>query len=348
MSLFNLRSRKKKEEYNEISSVKKVEDSKKHELSEIVDSYIYKKAEGEIRMSNPLMKLTETELRDLCRHHIDTFENWSRRIIDETFKSCYGTDYFNYMISEEQPLVKSEIKKRIEKRVSDNPGRFPRKIDAILLEDIEYFLCRDDLYYSHFKTVLEPFYSGVLEIRKVLSRLIPIRNKLSHGNTISLHEAEQCICYVGDFIDVYKQYYSALGKERDYNVPVILRIKDSLGNDIIRENTRYSWELYFYGTLAPEIQLRSGDSYKLWVEVDSSFDSSFYEINWIVKQDYRTVIKKGTGEVIEFTLSNKNVSYAPEVRISLVTKRDWHRFHGEDDIIQLNYKQVLPPIEDTY
>ena len=43
MSLFNLRSRKKKEEYNEISSVKKVEDSKKHELSEIVDSYIDKK-----------------------------------------------------------------------------------------------------------------------------------------------------------------------------------------------------------------------------------------------------------------------------------------------------------------
>ena len=28
-------------------------------------------------MSNPLINLTETELRDLSRHHIDSFENWS-------------------------------------------------------------------------------------------------------------------------------------------------------------------------------------------------------------------------------------------------------------------------------
>ena len=91
-----------------------------------------------------------------------------------------------------------------------------------------------------------------------------------------------------------------------------------------------------------------GDSYKLWVEVDSSFDSAFYEISWVVTQDYTTVIKKGTGSVIAFTLNNKNVSYAPEIRISLITKRDWHRFHNVDDIIEIHYQEVLPPIEDTY
>lgn len=303
---------------------------------------------GEASMDNPLINLPETELRDLSRHHIDSFENWSRRLIDETLKEHYGNDYFNFMIREDQPLVRSEIKKRIEQRMADNPGRFPRKIDAILMEDIEYFLCRDDLYNSHFKAVLEPFYSGIAEVRKVLERLISIRNKLSHGNTISIHEAEQCICYTGDFIAVFKQYYSTVGKERDYNVPVFLRIKDSLGNDIIREDTRYEWELHFYGHTAPKIQLRSGERYKIWVEVDSSFDSSFYEIKWIVKQDFRTVINKGTGNVIDFTLTNKNVSYAPEIYIMLTTKRDWHRFHDVDDSIKLDYERVLPPIEDTY
>lgn len=340
--------RLKEAKNKELSNLKVIDSPRKLELSESIDINILRKEKGEIIMGNPLMKLTETELRDLCRHHIDTFENWSRRIIDETFKTHYGADYFNYMITVDQPLIKNEIKKRIEKRVIDNPGRFPRKIDAILLEDVEYFLCREDLYKEHFKSILEPFYSGILEVRKVLNRLIPIRNKLAHGNTISIHEAEQCICYIGDFIDVYKQYYLAVGKERDYNVPVFLRIKDSLGNDIFREDSRYSWELHFYGGLAPKIQLRSGDSYKLWVEVDSSFDSSFYEIRWTVKQNYTTVIKKGIGCAIEFTLNNKNVSYAPEIQISLVTKREWHRFHDVDDIIKLNYAQVLPPIEDTY
>lgn len=295
-----------------------------------------------------LIDLTEIELRDLSRHHIDTFENWSRRLIDEVLRKNYGDNYFDFMISEDQPLVRSEIKKRIDKRMQDNPGRFPRKIDAILMEDIEYFLCREDLYNAHFKAILEPFYSGIAEVRKVLNRLIPIRNKLSHGNTISIHEAEQCLCYIGDFVAVFKQYYSDVGKERDYNVPVFLRIKDSLGNDFIREDPQYVWELHFYGHTAPKIQLRSGDRYKLWVDVDSSFDSSFYEIHWIVKQAYTTEIKKGTGNVIDFTLTNKNVSYAPEISIQLITKRDWHRFHTIDDSIKLNYEAVLPPIEDTY
>ena len=67
-----------------------------------------------------------------------------------------------------------------------------------------------------------------------------------------------------------------------------------------------------------------------------------------MKQDYTTLIKKGTGSVIEFTLTNKNVSYAPEIVIELTTKRDWHRFHDIDDSIELNYESVLPPIEDTY
>ena len=304
--------------------------------------------EKQVNLSNPLLQLSEIDLRDMCRHHVDIFEKWSRRIVDEKLKESYGLDYFEFRISPEQPLIKSDIKKRIEQRVKNNPGRFPRKIDAILLEDVEYFLCRDDLYNKHFKNILEPFFSGIMEIRKIFSRLIPIRNKLSHGNTISLHEAEQCICYTNDFIETYKQYYINIGKEKDYNVPVFLRIKDSRGNDFVRENSLEMWQLHFYESSMPRIQLRSGESYKLWLEVDNSFDNSFYEISWVVRQDYSTVIKKGKGNIIEFDLNNKNVSYSPEVTICLKTKRDWHRFHDIDDVIVLHYEKVLPPIEDTY
>ncbi len=305
-------------------------------------------SKGENIMINPLFNLTENELRDMSRHHIDTFENWSRRLIDETFKNNYGNDYFSYMIEPDRPLVRSEIKQRIEQRMNNNPRRFPRKIDATTMEDIEYFFCREDLFNNHFKSILEPFYSGISEVRQVLNRLIPIRNKLSHGNIISIREAEQCICYTGDFVSVFKQYYSTIGKEKDYNVPVFLRIKDILGNDIIREDTQCFWELHFDRINAPKIQFRSGDYYKLWVEVDSSFDEAFYDIEWMITQDYTTPIAKGTGNTIEFSLTNKNVSYAPEIRIYLTTKRDWHRFRNFDDLIWLHYDRVLPPIEDTF
>ena len=122
---------------------------------------------------------------------------------------------------------------------------------------------------NHFKDVLEPFYSGPQEVRSILNRLIPIRNKLSHGNTISIYEAEQCLCYTDDFISAYKEYYVKLGKERDYNVPTFTRIKDSLGNDIIRPKSTApcSWEIFCTGVIGPKIQLRSGDHYKLWVEM---------------------------------------------------------------------------------
>lgn len=299
---------------------------------------------------NPLMSLSETALRDLCRHRIDAFESWSRRLIDETLKNSYTTDYFNYMISDDQPLIKQEIKRRIEKRIRDNPGRFPRKVDAFLLEDIQYLLCREDLYKNHFKNVLEPFYSGIGEVRIVINRLIPIRNKLSHGNTISIHEAEQCLCYTDDFISTYKEYYARLGKEKDYNVPTFTRIKDSLGNDIVRpeSTTSSSWEMFCHGRIAPKIQLRSGDHYKLWVEVDGSFDSSTYTIKWVVVQNFDTIISRGTGNVLDFTLNVQNVSYCPEIRIKLISKKAWHRFHDTDDYIVMTLENVLPPIEDTY
>lgn len=290
----------------------------------------------------------EQEIRDICRHHIDSFENWSRRLIDETLKAAYGDDYFNYMVSDDQPLVKSEMKRRIEQRMKDDPTRFPRKIDAILMEDIEYFLCRDDLYQSFFKAVLEPFYSGKEEIRSVLGRMISIRNKLSHGNTISFHEAEQCICYTSDFIEQYKEYYVKLGKERNYNVPVILRIKDCLGHDIVRRDLYHTWKIYSIEQEGqPEMHLRSGDEYFLWIEVDSSFDPSFYEIRWDVKALYES-FAKGSGPEIRFRVSNKEVSYAPHIDIILKTKRDWHRFHEVDDIVEISLNQVLPPIKDTY
>ncbi len=105
-----------------------------------------------------------------------------------------------------------------------------------------------------------------------------IRNKLYHGNPISYRDAEKAICYSHDFIDCYQKYYIKTGRERDYNVPVFIKVEDSFGrcgyrDEAKREKLSLSFE---------DIRLRPGDEYKVWVEVDANFPEDFYEIAWFM------------------------------------------------------------------
>lgn len=302
------------------------------------------------QIKNPYFICSEDSLRSLCRNYIESFENWSRRLIDYTFREKYGNDYFNFQFENGNSLIKSELIRNIEKRIMSNTSNFPRKIDAIMLDDIKYLFCKNEIYNDIFKGIFEPFFSGRVEIRNKMQRLIDIRNKLSHANAISIREVEQCICYIGDFIDSFKAFFIRIGKENDYNVPVFLSIKDSLGNQKFRDKFSYDWEIEYGGTigeLEKKIQFRSGESYKLWVEVDGSFSPLLYDIEWKITQ-YNKEIISGQGNIIEYTFTNENVSYRPKIEIKLTTKKDWHRFGNVDDRIVITYADVLPPIEDTF
>ena len=150
---------------------------------------------GRVTMSrNPFLDLKEIELRDLSKHQIDALEQWCRRLIDDIFKQNYGGFYIDAEVNPGQPLIKSSIKRTIEERRKQDPTRFPRWIDGIVMEDLEYYICRDDLYSKYFRKIFEPFYSGKEEIRFVLQRLTAVRNRIAHGNAISVHEAEQALC----------------------------------------------------------------------------------------------------------------------------------------------------------
>lgn len=86
-----------------------------------------------------LWNMTELEAGDLCKHRLDTMELWSRRLIEETFSKEYGKDYFNFKFDESTPLVKNEIIKQVQDRVDSNPKRYPRKVDALVMEHLKYF-----------------------------------------------------------------------------------------------------------------------------------------------------------------------------------------------------------------
>ena len=309
------------------------------------------KTQGSYLMWN----MSDLEAKDLCKHRIDTMEIWSRRLIDELFKEKYGDDYFEYEISEGTPLVKQSIKNIVNGRIKKEPNRFPRKVDALVIEDLEYFFCRDDLYKNHFKAVFEPFFSCSQEVRSVLNRIVGIRNKIAHNNHLSQHELEQGVCYSNDFINAFCDYYKKTGKEKDYNVPTFISVRDSFGRCLTREDSSYGWEVYdwhFSNNIVSkntEKHLRSGESYRLTLEVDASFPFDFYEIEWTVIYGICDLIARGTGNTIEFSVNDSHVSYAPKITAKLITKRSWHRFASSecDDCFKMSLSQVLPPIEDN-
>ncbi|MEG1957836.1 MAG: hypothetical protein RR071_08890 [Lachnospiraceae bacterium] len=302
--------------------------------------------------------MSEVDLRDLCRHQIDSFEHWTRRLIDEKMKEEYGAGYFELEIQSGndeqgntimQPLIKKSIIDQVEGRMATNPERFSRKIDALVFDDITYFFCRDDFYQRMFKNILETFFSGKNEVRSVLDRVVRIRNKLSHGNVVSIREAEQVVCYMNDFIDVFKRYYQQCGREKDFNVPVFIRLKDSTGNDVVRQHMDwYPWEIHekpIDNFTRPK--LRAGDTYKAWVEVDGSYDVERYTITWEFKCGQRTEKFEGNEMLVKFGVHD--VASLPEIKCVLTTDKEWHRRREKgDDELSFRSELVLPPIEDCY
>ena len=299
------------------------------------------------------------EIRELSKRQIEAFEHWSRRLIDDFFREAYSEDYLDATVSDGQPLIKAEIRDRIRDRKKEDPGRYPRDIDAILLEDIEYFLSREDLYSKFFKQVLEPYLSGRIEVRRILNELIPIRNKLYHDNAISIREAEKVLCYTNDFIDAYKAYYINMGKEREFNVPVILSLSDSQGNRVFRKDTNYVWTIHNINpnnrverSVFPDAiytEHRSGDHYEIELDVDSSFSPETYNIYWSM-QCGRNEVASGQGNKISIDFTNKMVAFDPEITVQIITNKEWHRFaYLEcDDKVEIKLSKVFPPIEDTY
>lgn len=286
-----------------------------------------------------MIRFNETEIRNSAKETLESLEHWSRRIINDKFVDKYGTDYFDYKFENGESLIKNDILRNVADRMKDNPKRFPRKIDAILMEDIAYFLCKDNFYKDFFKGILENVFSGQDEVRSRMEVLKNVRNKLYHGNPISYREAEKAICYSHDFIDCYKEYYVKIGKEQEYNVPYFTKVQDSLGRCGYRDETKVEKLSLPY----EKTKFRPGDVYKIWVEVDASFPEDFYEIIWSMNDK-----KVATGKEFIFVPTVDMVSSMKFVYCSLVTKRQWHKYRTYDDGFSILIGEILPPIEDLY
>ena len=258
------------------------------------------------------------ELRSYCRSAIESLEMWTRRLIDDLLREKYGSHYLEAKEGD-TPIIKSAVKERAQKILSTKQSSSLREVDGLFLEDILYILTKDDLYYPLFKPVLDYVYPNNKQaIRMFLERIIPIRNDLSHANPISVRQAEQVICYSHDFVEGIKEYYKMKGKEKMWNVPTIIKLTDSLGNDL-REK---------YNRLTPLFHV--GETYSLTVEVDNSYSPDEYTIKWITAEGVEYPDTRNKTH-ISVTFTNNFVGEDKYIRCMITSTKEWHKHSFYDD-----------------
>jgi hypothetical protein len=286
--------------------------------------------------------MKDVDIRSICKEKIESLEYWLRRLIDNSLSPIYG-DYFSYIDENGNHLIKKELANKVEKRKNNEPSRYPRNVDAILLEDAVSIICKPELFKKYFSIALkQAFPDGREEAKTFLNRLLEPRNNLAHANAISIRQAEQITCYSNDVIESLKNYYRELGMQQTYDVPLILKVTDSFGNVFARNQCSNSASsgisLNFMDK--PNMFLQPSDTLTLEVEVDPAFAVDSYTITWTSTKPWLSTEFTGTRAVIPIT--DKQVGESFDVHCNIISNKTWHRLNGVDDRLILYYK-VLPP-----
>lgn len=272
---------------------------------------------------------TTEELRAYCRTTIESLELWGRRLINDLMVPEYGEDYLHATLPNGEGLIKAERLRRLEKRRHDEPHRYLRWVDTLFLDDIRYILCKQMFYDKLFKPALDHVYKqGKDEADFYLQAIEPVRNNLSHANPISIRQAEKAICYSHDFIDGIQEYYKEIGRERMWNVPTILKMTDSLGNQFTQRNNQMEHVFYV------------GDSYALDAEIDSSFSPDEYDISWIRRSGH-PFAESSNDPRFRITFKDEDVNQCLSIRCLITSKKNWHKYDYCDDQMSVNLC-VLP------
>jgi hypothetical protein len=279
--------------------------------------------------------LTSNEVATSCRQRIETCELWLRRIVHDTLSKEFGQNYIEDAKVTGQAVFNTAIRKHVEGRVAKQPDSYARPVDTLQLDHLETVICKNDVYALFFKHFFSySFPMGCQHVKLTLSRLIPIRNALSHANPITTHEAERVLCASSDIISSIAECYRLTGMNNEFNAPSFIRISDSLGNVHIPQTTNGQWHL------TESNKLRPGEIIRIEAEVDTSFEPKDYVVTWRigVAEDLTTI-----GSSLHLPLEVKHVSEMLVIELSVLSTKSWHRHNFFDARMLVCYK-VLPPI----
>ena len=284
-------------------------------------------------------------IRSECKLSIENLEISIRNVIDREFTSIYGGLYFDYTDSQGKRLLKTEIVKDAKERMQNTPERYSRFVDALLLDDIVKIICNPNLYQLYFKQYFTTAYpNGNEEARTFLNRLIAIRNKLYHANPISVHESLQALCYSNDVINSIKHGYKEKNMDKKYNAPTIIKISDSYGNQYAEPQIyRNSTGRGGCDTRKNDFKVSVGDKIILEAEIDPSFVSDSYIINWIFDKKETSIYVENNNK-LELLVENKHVRTDFAIYCTVKSNKEWHRCGDVDDSVSIIY-EITPIIK---
>ncbi len=288
-------------------------------------------------------KYNEAEIREIAKEHIEALEYWLRRLINDELTNSYEKNYNSLQTSEGHFLIKKKIREEVQTRISTNDkGRFPRWIDATTFDHLVDIICNPTLYKSSFRKVFHNRYIfDTDQIRIELGNLLEIRNRLYHLNPISNRQAEQAICYSNDFIDCIKNYYHETSQYMSFNAPSIIKYSDSYGNQFFSEHfIQSSIGVIVPRSLFNHLTIRCGDSIKIELEIDASFDRNEYTIIWSLSGFDTSQFNNSNSFQITFT--EAHVSTNCQINAKIISNKAWHRHKYFDDQIDIQLT-VYPP-----
>jgi len=291
----------------------------------------------------PLREINNEQLRIFCKEALENFEYWTRRLIHEKL-SKNGISYLDCQNQNGDYLIKKSIRENVHERMSKNPGRYSRAIDAFLLDDIISVLCNPALYQAYFRDALfVAFPEGLEEARTFLNRLTMPRNHLAHANPISIRQAEQILCYTNDVIDSLKDFYLKENSSMEYNVPQIIRFTDSFGNERYRdEHSETIGALVCFLNNNSSYYLRPGDKFRIDIQIDPTFNKDEYDIIWLM-EDFKTE-EFNNKPYLFFKVNNSHVSASLSISCTIISNKTWHKHKNFDDKLIICLK-ILPPLD---
>lgn len=281
-------------------------------------------------------RLTTTESNALAKEKIETLEKWLRDLI--VYK--LGTEFYNaqrkdggYYIANEE--LREEMK-------GNNTSNAIGKTNFTTYSEI---ICSKKNFNEAFAEVFKTTYPSNLHSRlyivitEQLQCLAPARNDIMHSRNIKMHDLERVICYSHDIINAIRTFYEIDGKEREFNVPSFVKIKDrNLGIEQYKSNFPSNGSIDFsIWDLTKERGFRVGETILLEVDVDTAFDENEYRVVWEMQEGERF-----EGKNLNYKIKSTDIGERYHFICYLYQNKEWHRYVNRfDDMITLVYK-ILP------